>query len=80
MLLSNLPENSSRRMRILLDESLPRQLAQELPGHEVQTVQKRGWAGLKNGDLLRIASAYAENKVRTHAGRGCRLRGRETTH
>ena len=42
-------------MRILLDESLPRNLAQELPGHDVQTVQRRGWAGLKNGELLRIA-------------------------
>ncbi len=44
-------------MRILLDESLPRKLAQELPSHNVKTVQKRGWAGLKNGELLRIASA-----------------------
>ena len=43
-------------MRILLDESLPRSLAQELSGHEVQTVQSRGWAGLKNGELLRLAS------------------------
>jgi predicted nuclease of predicted toxin-antitoxin system len=43
-------------MRILLDESLPRTLALELTGHETQTVQKRGWAGLKNGELLRTAS------------------------
>jgi len=43
-------------MRILLDESLPRKLALELPGHETQTVQKRGWSGLKNGELLRTAS------------------------
>ena len=42
-------------MRILLDESLPRKLALELTGHEVQTVQKRGWSGLKNGVLLRTA-------------------------
>ena len=47
-------------MRILLDESLPRKLAQELPGHEVQTVQRRGWTGLKNGELLRVASAEYE--------------------
>ena len=44
-------------MRILLDESLPRDLALNLTGHETQTVQKRGWAGLKNGELLRVASA-----------------------
>lgn len=43
-------------MRILFDESLPRRLARELPGYEVQTVQGRGWAGLKNGTLLRQAS------------------------
>ncbi|RPI45229.1 MAG: hypothetical protein EHM59_10720 [Betaproteobacteria bacterium] len=43
-------------MRILLDESLPRKLTFELRGHEVQTVQGRGWAGLKNGVLLREAS------------------------
>jgi predicted nuclease of predicted toxin-antitoxin system len=44
-------------MRILLDESLPRQLASELSGHNTQTVQRRGWSGLKNGVLLRIASS-----------------------
>lgn len=43
-------------MRILLDESLPRGLALELTGHETQTVQQRGWAGLENGELLRTAS------------------------
>lgn len=42
-------------MRILLDESLPRKFGQELIGHETQTVQKRGWAGLENGDLLKSA-------------------------
>jgi hypothetical protein len=43
-------------MRILLDESVPRRLGSELAGHETQTVQKRGWAGLENGALLRSAS------------------------
>lgn len=43
-------------MRILLDESVPKKLTSELPGHETQTVQKRGWAGVKNGVLLRLAS------------------------
>lgn len=40
-------------MRVLLDEQLPRRLARELTGHEVRTVQQQGWAGLKNGELLR---------------------------
>jgi|ERR1019366_8445485 predicted nuclease of predicted toxin-antitoxin system len=43
-------------MQILLDEQLPRQLAPHLKGHEVRTVQQQGWAGLKNGALLRQAA------------------------
>lgn len=43
-------------MRVLLDEQLPRQLARELSGHEVRTVQQQGWAGLANGELLRRAA------------------------
>lgn len=39
-------------MRILLDESLPRELRDELPGHDVRTVQEMGWSGFKNGDLI----------------------------
>ena len=41
-------------MRVLLDEHLPLDLARELHGHDVQTVVGRGWAGVKNGDLLRL--------------------------
>ena len=43
-------------MRVLLDECLPRKLKSELTEHEVRTAQKEGWAGLKNGALLQIAS------------------------
>jgi predicted nuclease of predicted toxin-antitoxin system len=43
-------------MRVLLDEQLPRHLAREIAGHDVSTVQQRGWAGLKNGELLRVAA------------------------
>lgn len=42
-------------MRVLLDESLPRQLRRVLSGHEVITVPEAGWAGTKNGELLRLA-------------------------
>jgi len=42
-------------MRILLDESLPRDLGREISGHEVTTVQQAGWAGFENGELLRRA-------------------------
>ena len=43
-------------MRILLDECLPRELVDELMGHDVRTVQQQGWAGLENGELLRHAA------------------------
>jgi predicted nuclease of predicted toxin-antitoxin system len=43
-------------MRVLLDEQLPRKLARDLVGHEVDTVQQKGWAGLRNGDLLKAAA------------------------
>ena len=39
-------------MRILLDENLNWRLEQFLPGHEVKSVPRIGWAGLKNGRLL----------------------------
>ena len=42
-------------MRLLLDECVPRQLKQELRGHDAKTVQDMGWAGTKNGALLRLA-------------------------
>ena len=43
-------------MRILLDESLPRRLSGELPGHNASTVTECGWSGLDNGALLRAAA------------------------
>jgi len=44
-------------MRILLDEDLPRRLAELLVGHDVSTVQRSGWSGIKNGQLLGLAGA-----------------------
>ena len=43
-------------MRILLDECVDVHLRHELPGHEVETVTHMGWAGVKNGKLLRRAA------------------------
>ncbi len=43
-------------MRILLDENLDWRLEQFLPGHEVKSVPRLGWAGLKNGKLLAHAA------------------------
>jgi len=43
-------------MRILLDESLPVELRDELAEHAVRTVQEMGWSALTNGDLLHRAA------------------------
>ena len=43
-------------MRILLDEDLPRRLGALLIEHEAATVQRSGWAGIKNGKLLALAA------------------------
>ena len=43
-------------MRILLDENLDWRLKRFLPGHEVESVQLNGWAGVKNGKLLALAA------------------------
>ncbi len=43
-------------IRVLLDENLPRRLKWSL-GAEVLTVPERGWSGVKNGLLLRLAAA-----------------------
>ena len=50
-------------MRVLLDESVPRQLASLLTGHEVTTVPDEGWAGITNGELLRRASLRFDGLV-----------------
>ena len=43
-------------MRVLLDECLPKRLKHLLIGHNVQTVPEAGWAGKKNGELIRLAT------------------------
>jgi len=42
-------------VRVLLDENLDHALRKLLGHHEVVTVTYMGWAGLKNGALLRTA-------------------------
>ena len=41
--------------RVLLDENLPHLLKRELSEFDVSTVSDAGWAGTKNGRLLRLA-------------------------
>jgi hypothetical protein len=42
-------------VKVLLDENLDHALRKLLGHHEVLTVAYMGWAGLKNGELLRTA-------------------------
>lgn len=44
-------------MKILLDESVPRLLKLRLPQLDISTVQEMGWAGVRNGELLRRTEA-----------------------
>ena len=45
------------RVKLLLDESLPRRLKESFNRHEVRTVPEMGWQGTKNGELLQLAAA-----------------------
>jgi len=47
-------------VKILLDECIDRRLAKEIEGHEVVTVPQAGWAGIQNGELLRLAQVQFE--------------------
>ena len=44
-------------MKVLLDENLPHELRHHLTGHDAFTVAYMGWAGTKNGALLKLAGA-----------------------
>jgi hypothetical protein len=46
--------------RVLFDENMPRKLRRDIPEFAVRTVQEEGWAGLKNGELLRKAAFLAQ--------------------
>ena len=43
-------------MKILIDESLPRDLKKHFSGHSIATVPECGWASKSNGDLLAVAA------------------------
>lgn len=42
-------------MNILLDECVPWPVHRLLAGHHCTTPQRRGWGGIKNGELIRLA-------------------------
>ena len=46
-------------MKLRLDESVPRQLGRCFPEtFEVRSVQQMGWAGRKNGDVIKRAATH----------------------
>jgi Domain of unknown function (DUF5615) len=45
-------------VRILLDECVDRRLSRAIVGHDVKTAQQMGWASIKNGELLTLASEH----------------------
>lgn len=42
-------------MKVLIDENLPHELRNELPGHDCYTTAYMKWAGIVNGELLKLA-------------------------
>jgi hypothetical protein len=47
-------------VKVLLDECVDWRLARDMVGHEVRTAGQMGWAGIKNGELLALASRQFE--------------------
>jgi PIN like domain len=44
-------------MKIIIDECVPSIVKRELPALSIVTVQEMGWAGVKNGELLKLVAA-----------------------
>ncbi len=42
-------------MNVILDECLPRRLLRDIQDHFVTTVPRQGWAGRKDGELIKLA-------------------------
>jgi len=42
-------------VKLLLDECIDRRLSKEIKGHQIVTVPQAGWAGIQNGELLKLA-------------------------
>ena len=41
-------------MKIIIDECVPHIVKKRLPNRQIKTVQEMGWAGVKNGELLKL--------------------------
>jgi hypothetical protein len=45
-------------VNVFLDECIDWRLARDIVGHNVKTAHQRGWAAIKNGELLLLASEH----------------------
>ena len=43
-------------MKIIIDECVPNIVIRGLPERNIVSVQQMGWAGIKNGELLKLVS------------------------
>jgi predicted nuclease of predicted toxin-antitoxin system len=50
-------------MNILFDECMPRTLRRYLQGHVICTVTEMGWAGIKNGELIKLAETQFDVRI-----------------
>lgn len=44
-------------MNIIIDECVPHIIKKRLTQRQIKTVQEMGWAGVKNGELLKLIEA-----------------------
>lgn len=44
-------------MKIIIDECVPHIVKKRLPERGIKTVQEMGWAGVKNGELIKLVEA-----------------------
>jgi hypothetical protein len=47
-------------MRVIIDECVPYIVKRRLPERQIKTVREMGWAGVKNGDLLKLVDENFE--------------------
>jgi uncharacterized protein DUF5615 len=45
-------------VKVLLDECIDWRLLRDITGHDVKTARQMGWATIKNGELLTVASQH----------------------
>ena len=47
-------------MKIIIDECVPHIVKKRLPERQIKTVQEMNWAGIKNGELLKLVETNFE--------------------